>query len=324
MNHVTRINKCHVSQPSVEKAPFRGTYIGCWLLMCHSNIRTSHVTSTISHVETLCSTAFCRKAHLYRHLTRQESCHVWQWVMSRIWMSHVRYMIAPCHVYERFVSRSILSERCAYMGSWHVMVLISQRRWNGSSCCTFLMCMYMYMCMYMCVRVCVSECVCVCVCAVVCVCVRVRVCVCVCVCARPCVNMYLHACMLWCPNSTGDETARHAPLLLCVRVCIRMCLCVCVSLSLSLYVCVCVCVRTCVHVYVCTCVFVCVYADYGIPIPTKWDGSARTASFTLMCMYACVYVCVWVCVCVYVRVRVCVYVCVLVCVYVCVCVYSFV
>jgi len=31
-------------------------------------------------------------------------CHIYEWVMSRIWMSHVTYMNESCHIYERVMS----------------------------------------------------------------------------------------------------------------------------------------------------------------------------------------------------------------------------
>ena len=64
----------------------------------------------------------------------------------------------------------------------------------------------------------------------------------------------------------------HAPLQVCVCVCL----------------CVCVCVRVCVCARVCTCVRVCVCARVCV------------------CVCVCVCACVRVCVCAYVRVRVCV------------------
>ena len=47
---------------------------------------------------------------------KNESCHIYERVMSHIWKSHVTYMKEPCHVYERVMSRILRFFDCLLLG----------------------------------------------------------------------------------------------------------------------------------------------------------------------------------------------------------------
>jgi len=65
------------------------------------------------------------------HVTyMNESCHIYEWVMSHIWMSHVTYMNESCHIYEWVMSYIyILKCHVSHVSHvshvWHVPPLIA-------------------------------------------------------------------------------------------------------------------------------------------------------------------------------------------------------
>ena len=49
-------------------------------------------------------------------------CHIYEWVMSRIWMSHVTYMNESCHIYERVMSHIWMSHTTYMNESCHIKI----------------------------------------------------------------------------------------------------------------------------------------------------------------------------------------------------------
>jgi len=66
--------------------------------------------SYVSHMNEWCHTCMHESCHTYEwvmsriwmsHFTRMnESCHTYEWVISHVWMSHVTHMNESCHTYE--------------------------------------------------------------------------------------------------------------------------------------------------------------------------------------------------------------------------------
>ena len=90
-------------------------------------ICTSHVTSLNESCHTyewvMSRIWMCQVTHM------NESCHASEWVMSRIWMSHVTYMNESCHISECVMSRIWMSHVTHLNESCHVYEWVMSHIW---------------------------------------------------------------------------------------------------------------------------------------------------------------------------------------------------
>ena len=140
---------CHLHSPMNESCPTYAWGIAVWTSgvtyeWVMSHISMSHVTHmkwVMSHVcmRNICRmNKWCQTYGCYTYKWMNESCytyewvnewvmlHIWidiwmshvyphEWVMSRVWMSHVTHMNESCHTYE-WVMSHIWNESCHTTG----------------------------------------------------------------------------------------------------------------------------------------------------------------------------------------------------------------
>jgi len=153
MSHVTHTNASyHIFNRMLRSG------ICCWNEACHTSelkIKKSHISeSLITHTNDVCHTysnTDLRRIccwNLFNAARKNESCHIYEWVMLHIWMSHVTHTMShithmneschtygwvmdeSCHTYEWVMSRIRMSHVTHMDESCHTCEWVMSHMYN--------------------------------------------------------------------------------------------------------------------------------------------------------------------------------------------------